>query len=207
MKKSVESPPCFDEIAMAKKSYLDWERSNAEEMAEYIHRRRTVDLSFLVGEAVKKELSVSERTVVEKVFYEGKSLTKAAEELGINKSTAVKSMRRAVEKLRKCLCYAVKYQQNLHEVPFLPVAVREAMALDALRSYDPSSLGERLRKLRRGENICMETFSKAVGVSETRLIQIEEGKKSPSAQELILFADFFATTADYLLKGKKKERN
>lgn len=193
--------PSSDEAAMARKSYLDWERSNAEEMAEYVYRRRTVDLSFLVGEAVNKELTDSERTVVKKVFYERKSLTEVAGELGVNKSTADRALKRAVGKLRKCLCYVIMYQQNLREVPFIPVAVREALALDALRSYSPSGFGERLLKLRRSENIDFETLSKALSVSKKRLCRLESGSETPNAEELLAFSGFFKTTVDYLLTG------
>jgi hypothetical protein len=194
--------PSFDEAAMARKSYLDWERANAEEMAEYVYRRRSVDLSFLVGEAVKNELTESERKVVKKVYYDRKSLTETAKELGVNKSTADRTLKRAVGKLRKCLCYVIKYQYNLREVPFLPLAVREALALDALRSYSPSGFGERLYKLRRSENIGLEEFSRAVSVSEKRLRRLESGSEAPNVAELLAFSGFFKTTVDYLLTGK-----
>ncbi len=67
--------PTSDEAAMARLSYLDWERSQAEELAEYVYRRRSVDLSLLMGEAIANELTNAEQTVVSKYYYEQKTLT------------------------------------------------------------------------------------------------------------------------------------
>lgn len=197
-----DTAPTFDEAAMARKAYLDWERSRAEALAEYVYRRRTVDLAALVGEAVQNELTAAERSAVEQHFYARKSLIETAGTLGVNKSTAARTLKRAVEKLQRCLGYVVKYQYNLREVPFLPVAVREALALDAARAYNPSRFGERLLRLRRAENMSADVFSAAVGISEQRLEALESGAQTPDAQELLAFSGFFKTTADYLLTGR-----
>ena len=49
--------PLPDETAMAQLAYDDWERAEAETMAEYISRRRTVDLASLVRQVVDEELT------------------------------------------------------------------------------------------------------------------------------------------------------
>ncbi len=195
-------PPNFDEAAMARKAYLDWERSCTEELTDYVDRRRKVDLSVLVGEAVKNELTNAERSVVEKIYYEQKTLTQTARELGVNKSTAERTLKRATDKLRRCLSYVVKYQYDRLEVPFLTAAVREALALDALRTYNPKSFGERLRRFRLTENLSPHLLSNAIGISVKRFLSLESGTAPPDVEELLALSGFFKTTVDYLLTGK-----
>ena len=56
--------PLPDETAMAQMAYAQWERAEAENMAEYISRRRTVDLASLVRQVMQEELTDTERTAI-----------------------------------------------------------------------------------------------------------------------------------------------
>jgi len=198
---SEELRPTCDEAAMARLSYLDWERSRAEELSEYVYRRRAVDLSFLAAEVVQSELTDSERGVIELIYYRQRRLSDAARELGRDKSTVKRTLVRAEEKIQRCLRYAVEYQYNLKTVPFMPVAVREALAVESWRQYSPKTLGERTKRLRMTENISAAALAKALGQSEAQINAIETGEP-PDADTLVKLAAFFGTTADYLLTGK-----
>ncbi|MCL2507649.1 MAG: helix-turn-helix domain-containing protein [Oscillospiraceae bacterium] len=201
---SPEEPrPTCDEAAIARLSYLNWERSRAEGLSEYVYRRRAVDLSFLTAEVVKSELTDNERNVIELVYYRRKKLSDAAKDMDRDKSTVKRTLQRAEEKIQHHLKYAISYQYNLKTVSFLPVAVREALAVAAWRLYSPETFGERLRKLRLSENIGMETLADALALPESRLEALESGQESPTAPETVALAAFFGRTTDYLLTGER----
>ena len=199
-----DTSPTGDEAAMARLSYLQWERSNAEELAEYVYRRRTVDLAYLVSQVMQDELTKSERAAVEKVCYEQKPIIQAANELGVNRATLARTLDRVTAKLEHSLKYAVMYQYNLHHVEFLPAAVRQAFALNAVRHYEPKSVGECIRCLRESEGISLCVLADTSGIERDRLEKLEHGEEQPLAAELVSLSAYFGTTADYLLNVNQK---
>ena len=54
---------------------------------------------------IEGELSPCQRRVVEGIYYENKTVTALAQELGVNKSTVSRTLRRARERMRKYLKY------------------------------------------------------------------------------------------------------
>lgn len=54
---------------------------------------------------IEGELTPCQRRVVEGVYYEKRTLTSLAEEWGVNKSTVSRTLRRAQERMRRCLRY------------------------------------------------------------------------------------------------------
>lgn len=56
--------------------------------------------------AVEHELTEPQRVVVNAYYFEGKTVTVIAGELGVNKSTVTRHLQRARKKLKRCLRYA-----------------------------------------------------------------------------------------------------
>ena len=58
-----------------------------------------------VRRVIQRELSPRQRQIVEGVFYEKLSQAELARRLGVNRSTVSRTLRRASERLRRCLQY------------------------------------------------------------------------------------------------------
>ena len=194
--------PLPDETAMAQLAYTDWERAGAETMAEYISRRRTVDLASLVRQVIDEELTDAQQTAIRMRYYENRTPLEIARHMHVGKATAVHTIERAEERIRRFLKYVVQYQYDLLHVPFLPLAVREAMVVSAAR-YGTTDAARRLRQLRACEHLSAEKVGNAVGIPTKRLRAIEEGQAVPDAQELLRLAAFYGVCADSILKGEK----
>ena len=107
----------------------------------------------------------------------------------------------AEARIRRYLKYVVQYQYDLLHVPFLPLAVREAMVVSAAR-YGKTDSARRLRQLRTCEHLSAEKVGIAVGIPVRRLRAIEDGQAVPDAQELLRLAAFYGVCADSILKGE-----
>ncbi len=195
------SYPTPEEALAAQKACCGRVCSLCESPAEYAWRRRTVDLGALALEAVESDLSEKERGALVKHLFEGMTLTAIAAESGRSVSGISRTLARAKRKLEDVLKYAVKYQYNLEHVPFLPLAVRKALAAAAASRVSAGSFGERLRALRNAENIPAVALAEAAGFTPKRLLSLEAGKAAPGAAEIVRLAAFFERSTDYLLYG------
>ena len=66
---------------------------------------------------------------------------------------------------------------------------------------------ERLRKLRKSQNITMKRLGEMVGISESTISLYESDKRQPDYDTLQRFADIFGVTTDYLLGRDEKQKN
>ncbi len=194
--------PLPDEAAMAQLAYSRWESAEAETMAEYISRRRTVDLASLVRQVIEEELTDAERTAICMRYDENRTPIEIARYMRIGKSSAAHTLERAEERIRRFLRYVVQYQYDMLHVPFLPLAVREAMVVSAAR-YGNADAAHRLRRLRTGEHLSADKVAQAVDIPAKRLRAIEDGQAVPDAQELLRLAAFYGVCADSILKGER----
>ena len=67
-------------------------------------------------------------------------------------------------------------------------------------------LSERLKKLRKDEKISQAKLAEIIGVDKAMFGHVESGKSLVSIQVLMLLADFFKVTTDYLL-GRSDKKN
>ena len=63
-------------------------------------------------------------------------------------------------------------------------------------------IGERIKELRLEKGISQLTLGKAIGVSQKAVDYWERGVNEPKASYVVLLADYFGVTADFLL-GRK----
>lgn len=69
--------------------------------------------------------------------------------------------------------------------------------------YDIKESGKRIKKLRKDKGIAtQEQFADLTGLSPTTIANIEAGRKGTSIDTLMVLADLFDTSIDYLISGK-----
>lgn len=56
--------------------------------------------------AVEKELTLRQREVVQRYFFQGETIPQIAEELGVNRSTVSRTLRRGKARIFRCLQYS-----------------------------------------------------------------------------------------------------
>ena len=79
-----------------------WNRQNAEDNSERLARLRRG-----LRQAREQELTPRQRQMLELYFDRGMTIPQIAEELGLNRSTVSRTLRRAKNRLYRCLRYAL----------------------------------------------------------------------------------------------------
>ena len=79
-----------------------WNRQNAEDNSERLDRLRRG-----LRQAREQELTPRQRQMLELYFDRGMNIPQIAEELGLNRSTVSRTLRRAKNRLYRCLRYAL----------------------------------------------------------------------------------------------------
>ena len=64
---------------------------------------------------------------------------------------------------------------------------------------DLKIFGERVRSLRKGKNLILADIAKLLNVSTIQAGDMENGKTGTSLQRLVILAEFFQVSTDYLL--------
>jgi SOS-response transcriptional repressor LexA/DNA-binding XRE family transcriptional regulator len=64
-----------------------------------------------------------------------------------------------------------------------------------------STIGDRIRKIRKDNNLNQKAFSKVIGISQGRLSEIEKGKNKPSFDTLYSIKDNYEISLDWLIFG------
>ena len=172
-----------------------------ESPSAYAWRKREVDLSFLLEMAIENELTENEKNVVEDRWYDSLSFSEVARKRGITPAAVMKTSDRALQKLEKVLKYVVFYQSNITDESIVPASVSRARVIASARKITADKLGLRLRNLRLSNGLTVKRLSEATGIDKKRIDVIESGAML-KIEELIVFSEFFAVTADYILKGE-----
>lgn len=60
-------------------------------------------------------------------------------------------------------------------------------------------LGKRIQELRQEKNMSQKELAEKINVSDVAVSRWERGTRIPSAESLLLLANFFNISADYLL--------
>lgn len=58
---------------------------------------------------------------------------------------------------------------------------------------------ERLRDLRKEKGLSIMQVSQATGLSQTAIVYWENGQRVPNAQAVVVLAEFYGVSTDYLL--------
>ena len=68
-------------------------------------------------------------------------------------------------------------------------------------TFDMQQIGNRIRLVRKGQQMSQNELSERVGISSNYLCEIERGRRTPSSQILFYVAVALNVSTDYLLKG------
>lgn len=79
-----------------------WNRQNAADNSERLERLRRN-----LRQAREQELTPRQRQLLELYYDQGMTIPQIAEELGLNRSTVSRTLRRARDRLYRCLRYAL----------------------------------------------------------------------------------------------------
>ena len=79
-----------------------WKRQNAADNSERLARLRRS-----LRQAREQELTPRQRQLLDLYYDQGMNIPQIAEELGINRSTVSRTLRRARDRLYRCLRYAL----------------------------------------------------------------------------------------------------
>ena len=69
--------------------------------------------------------------------------------------------------------------------------------------YNPIEVGERIRELRRKRNLTQEELAEWLNISPVSMCRIEKGSNGASIDLLVEISNYFKTSLDYLIFGKK----
>ena len=69
--------------------------------------------------------------------------------------------------------------------------------------FDKKACGCRLKQLRIQKNMHQDEVAAEVGLSVDTISKLEQGRRAPSASVVCILADFYETSADYILLGIK----
>lgn len=76
-----------------------------------------------------------------------------------------------------------------------------------IRELDRAAMGERIKEERRAKGISQVAFAKKLGITQTHLSNLETGKSGLTLSSLIMLANEFDCSVDYLLFGIKNNTN
>lgn len=68
--------------------------------------------------------------------------------------------------------------------------------------YNTKECGENIKKLRKKQGLSQAELSKKIGIHTKTISKAERGVNGLSVDNLIIIAEFFGVTLDYLVKGK-----
>ena len=71
--------------------------------------------------------------------------------------------------------------------------------------FDQKTFGERLKFLRSERKISQAAVGDLLGVGKTQISEIENGHRATTIGNLVVLADYFGVTTDFLL-GRSEER-
>lgn len=83
-------------------SLQQWQKSQSDD-----NRQRLERLTHYLPVAVTEELTPRQRQLLYMFYYDGKTVTEISRELAVNKSTVSRTLRRAQDRLRKFLRFAL----------------------------------------------------------------------------------------------------
>lgn len=71
--------------------------------------------------------------------------------------------------------------------------------------FDKKACGRRLKQLRMDKNMHQDEVAVAMGISADTVSKLEQGRRSPSATMICILANYYKTSADYILFGIKMD--
>lgn len=164
-------------------------------------RQAACRLAQVLEVAIREELSPAQRQVLERYWFDGEKTPQIARELGQNRSTVARTLRRAQEKLHGCLKYAMLALHSEAQARDFSQAVAGAAQVLAAGGGPENTMGERIRKLRLRHALTKKQLAAALSVDEAAVSRWERDVELPDTPALMGLALFFGVCADEILFG------
>ena len=178
--------------------------SGTESKRDYVLRKRRADLVSVVKKILLEELDENERKILLGMIIHHEPAAFFAKEMNLQIAKVYRIRDRAEKKVLDNIKYVLIYRDELESKPLVPIEFRNILALADLRMMPAVSFVHRLRKLMARECIKKEMLYRTPGLTKKAVDEIFNQNRLPNINELVVFCDFFDTTADYLLKGENK---
>ncbi len=185
----------------AKEAFSAWQSSISESIDEYLLRKRKAELNELVCKVIRQELAPSDRLIVELHWYEGLSNKEIAQKLNLEPYQVSRRINKINDVIYEKLKYAIEYRYTQSFLSEARLIIRSKQA--AYVHSDPQSLAQRLKDLRERNFFSVEDVSTMTGISPRKIIRLEEGADSLSAEQAMKYAIAFRTSTDYIISGKQ----
>lgn len=167
--------------------------------AEERGRQAACSLAQVLEVAIREELSPAQRRVLERYWFDGEKTPQIARDLGLNRSTVARTLRRAQEKLYGRLKYAVLALRGESQAQDLAQAVAAAAQVLTAGGCPENTVGERIHKLRARHALTKKQLAAALSVDEAAVSRWERDVELPDTPALIGMAQLFGVRVDEIL--------
>ena len=199
-KKSGETASLSQEIC-DRSAFRSWSEQAFLSPEEERGRQTTCRLAQALDVIIQEELTPPQRQVLERYWFEGEKLAQIARELGQNRSSVSRTLRRAQKHIYGSLKYAVLALRGEAQEQEFSLAVSQAAQVLAARGQPADTMGERIRKLRAQRALTKKQLAAALCVDEAAVSRWERDVELPDTSALMHLAQLFGVRADDILFG------
>ncbi len=199
-KKSGETASLSQEIC-DQSAFRSWSEQAFLSPEEERGRQTTCRLAQALDVIIQEELTPPQRQVLERYWFDGEKLAQIARELGQNRSSVSRTLRRAQKNIYGSLKYAVLALRGEAQEQEFSLAVSQAAQVLAARGQPADTMGERIRKLRAQRALTKKQLAAALCVDEAAVSRWERDVELPDTSALMHLAQLFGVRADDILFG------
>lgn len=172
-----------------------------ESVDNIVSRKRTVTMAYLVDYLIKNRLTRIQAEVIRLCCLEDISAAEAAARLGTSVRCIYSAKAKAKEILKDYLEILVMYFKDLETSEMAPLFLDEALDVLKAQKRDKGNIAVLLKDLRLSHAIGIEQCAKFLNISEKKLSDTEQGKRSPTISEMQKYSRL--TGAEIIIKISK----
>lgn len=199
-KKSGETASLSQEIC-DRSAFRSWSEQAFLSPEEERGRQTTCRLAQALDVIIQEELTPPQRQVLERYWFDGEKIAQIARELGQNRSSVSRTLRRAQKNIYGSLKYAVLALRGEAQEQEFSLAVSQAAQVLAARGQPADTMGERIGKLRAQRALTKKQLAAALCVDEAAVSRWERDVELPDTSALMHLAQLFGVRADDILFG------
>lgn len=199
-KKSGETASLSQEIC-DRSAFRSWSEQAFLSPEEERGRQTTCRLAQALDVIIQEELTPPQRQVLERYWFDGEKIAQIARELGQNRSSVSRTLRRAQKNIYGSLKYAVLALRGEAQEQEFSLAVSQAAQVLAARGQPADTMGERIRKLRAQRALTKKQLAAALCVDEAAVSRWERDVELPDTSALMHLAQLFGVRTDDILFG------
>ena len=172
-----------------------------ESIDKLVCSKRTVTMAYLVDYLIKNRLTHMQAEVIRLCCLEDISAAEAATRLGMSVRCIYAAKTKAKEILKDYLEVLVMYFKDLETSEMSPLYLDEALDVLKAQKRDKGNIAVLLKDLRLSHAIEAEQCAKFLNISEKKLSDTEQGKRSPTVSEIEKYSRL--TGAEIIIKISK----